>query len=260
MSDQSPTILAVSVGNTRVRLGLISRVGGEGGQSEVENARSVSPEDAPKAALELAEQARAVVLSSVNDPVADPLAASLSAHEVLRVQREVPIPLTHTLSDASTLGQDRALNALAAFVRVQQACVVIDAGTAITIDFVDGEGVFHGGVIIPGAQMMLDALSQRTSALPRVSIEDLPDPLEPFGKDTPGAMLLGAVTAARGAVRHACERYAEFYGAFAQVIATGGDALTLFREDELVEAIVPDLVLLGIDEAFRKALQADEPS
>ncbi|MEO0512215.1 MAG: type III pantothenate kinase [Planctomycetota bacterium] len=254
----APTIVAVSINNTRTHVGLASTVGG---QPEIERSRSVPHAEAAAAVGDLADDAEAVVLATVKPDVSGALRDELSRtlpRPVLEVHRDVGVDLKHTLSDASTLGQDRALNALAAFARVSQACVVIDAGTAITIDFVDGEGTFHGGMILPGAQMMLDALHERTAGLPGLSFGDLPDPLEPFGRETSGAIFQGVVAAARGSVRYAAERYAEFYGAFAQVIATGGDANALFGSDELVESIVPDLTLLGIAEAFRKSLAADD--
>lgn len=248
-STNAPTIVAVSVGNSRVRAGIATQVGN---RPEIEQAASHAPSDAAEAVLALSADVGAVVLASVNDTVSNQLESTLrsSGLEVLRINRDVSIPLQHTLTDPSTLGQDRALNALAAFRRVEQACVVIDAGTAITIDFVDGEGTFHGGIIAPGARMMLQAMHAQADALPEVAFESLPDPLEPFGRDTQSAMLLGAASSARGLARYMVERYAEFYGAFAQVIATGGDAEALYAQDEFIETIVPDLTLLGIAEAF----------
>lgn len=81
----------------------------------------------------------------------------------------VAIELEHHLNDASTLGQDRALNAIAAFAISGTACIVIDAGTAITVDFIDGRGAFCGGCIIPGVQLMADALHEHTAALPKIT-------------------------------------------------------------------------------------------
>ena len=52
------------------------------------------------------------------------------------------------------VGEDRLLNAAAAFDKLNQSCVVVDAGTALTIDYIDGKGTFHGGAIVPGAQLI----------------------------------------------------------------------------------------------------------
>ncbi len=211
-----------------------------------------------------AEGSAAVVIASVNDPVSRRLEGALqnAGGAVYRIGQDVPIPMRHSLdaSGAATVGQDRLLAALAAFDAVQQACVVVDAGTAVTVDFVDGEGVFQGGAIAPGAKLMLRALHEHTAALPDVALTR-PTSAEgefadPFGRNTAQAMLNGAFFSVRGLVRALAERYAEAYQAYPQIIATGGDAEFLFAGDELVEHIVPDLTLRGIAAACRAAIEA----
>ena len=75
-----------------------------------------------------------------------------------RVGDDLPIPIQVDLAPETITGSDRLLNAVAAFDVLQQACVVVDAGTAVTVDFIDGKGTFHGGAIAPGARMQLAAL------------------------------------------------------------------------------------------------------
>ena len=241
-------IVAVSVGNSRTLFGVY------------ENAEAVSTRYESNADLDalteaIAAAARevehspggAVVVASVNARVADPLVEALSERTgapVLRVGADIPAPIMHTLDEHHTTGIDRLLAALAAFHTLREACVVIDAGTAVTIDFVDGEGSFHGGAISPGAGMMLRALHEQTAQLPELPFQR-PDP-ETFGKSTREAMLNGVYYGIRGTVRMLAERYAERYGAYPRIIATGGDAAALFEGDEFVEKIVPDLVLQGV--------------
>jgi len=206
--------------------------------------------------------AAAVAIGSVAPTRADQVAAVAAklapAAEVARVGRELPIPLMHALDDASTVGHDRLLAALGAYTTARQACVVIDVGTAVTVDFVDGEGAFQGGAIAPGLGMMLAALHNQTEQLPDLRYEP-PDPARgEFGKDTPHAMRIGVTAMVRGLVRERLDAYAEAYGAYPQVIATGGDAGVL-EATELVDHFVPDLQLMGIAEAVRHAL-ADTPS
>src|SRR5436190_2054338 len=98
------------------------------------------------------------------------------------------------LEQSEALGKDRLHNAMGAYSRAEQACIVIDAVTAVTVDFVDGEGTYHGGAIAPGLYMMLGALHDRTAALPAVGFEAI-GPGEAFGKDTRRAMLLGVQSA-----------------------------------------------------------------
>lgn len=251
---ESPIVLLVSVGNSRTQVGVL-----EGGQLVgVSSHPNAGPGFLNTAVAGLLESRHGLpaVVASVNHPVADALQGEIRAMglEVYRLQRDIPIQLMHSLDDDSTVGQDRLLNAIGAFARARQACVVIDAGTAITVDFVDGEGTFHGGAIAPGVEMMLRAMHEQTAALPSIRFSP-PDPARgPFGKDTEHAMQIGVVSAARGLAHLLIDKYAEFYSAYPRVIATGGDARALFDHDELVEVIVPDLTLLGLAEVCTKAL------
>ena len=181
--------------------------------------------------------------------------------QTLVIGRDCMPPLEHTLEDASTLGIDRALNAYAAWRVIGSACVVIDAGTAITVDFVDGTGVFHGGAIAPGVNMMLESLHTQTEALPKLDFAMPDESHGPFGRETAHAMQLGVVASARGLVRELVEKYAEAYKAYPRVIATGGDAHVLFDDQTLIERIMPDLQLLGIERTLEYALGStgDEP-
>ena len=257
------TLLAVTVGNTRTRLGLF-RPAATRGAELVESASHSNSDLAgiAKQARELlvSDHGSSIVMSSVNNKVADQLEKLLrveTGEEVYRFGRDLAIPLRNTLDDDTTVGQDRLLCALAAFSKAKQACVVVDAGTAITVDFIDGEGIFQGGVIAPGLHMMLASLHEHTAALPQLAFTRPDAARGPFGKDTKHAMLLGAQVAAQGLVRLVVERYAEAYEAYPQIIATGGDAQMLFENDEVVEHVVADLQLLGIYEACRRNLDAD---
>jgi type III pantothenate kinase len=256
MSDQP--LLAITVGNTRTRFGLFR------GSDLVEPVSMLNDDvDAlVRAILRTAEGEHGVpmVIASVNHPLADRLETALEDSQpgdVYRVGRDLAVPVTHTLDDATTVGQDRLLCAFGAWSRAKQACVVIDAGTAITVDFIDGEGTFHGGVIAPGIRMMLASLHGGTAALPSLDFTT-PDPDRgPFGKDTRHAMLLGVQCAAQGLVHLVIERYAEHYEAYPQIVATGGDAAALFENDPIIEHVVPDLQLVGVLETCRAELNAE---
>jgi len=184
-------------------------------------------------------------------PLEKALVAELGT-DIHRVRRDLAIPVGTCVDDESKVGDDRLLAAAAAWDALKQAVVVVDAGTAITLNFIDGEGTFHGGAIAPGATLQLKALHKHTALLPRVAFAQ-PDQKEPFGRNTAEAMLLGVYEGIRGMVRQLVERYAEHYGAFPMVVATGGDAETLFSGDDLVDRIAPDLVLRGIAVAARNA-------
>ncbi|MCK4873997.1 MAG: type III pantothenate kinase [Phycisphaerales bacterium] len=199
----------------------------------------------------------AMAMASVNTAVSDRLLSGLEAAcdtEVFRIGEDLPVPIETNLEPGTSVGVDRLLGALAAFGVTERACVVIDAGTAVTVDYVDSDGVFRGGAILLGAQLQLDALHSHTSLLPDLTYTPPDD--EPWGRSTAGAMMHGVHHGLRGAIRMLTERYAEHTGSYPQVIATGGDAEALFADDPFVEKIVPHLTLLGIAITCRHALEA----
>ena len=260
MQSSAPPLLAVQVGNTRTQLGLFRQ------DELVENRRFANADLASivDEAARLWESIRgeaqsAIALASVNDKVAKPLESMLEDQlgvEVYTIGDDLPVPIGESLDPETLVGADRLLNAAAAWDRLKQACVIVDAGTAVTVDFVDGEGTFHGGAIAPGASMQLKGLHEGTDALPAIAFRRPGD--EAFGKNTADAMILGVFEGIRGLVWRLVERYSAANGAFPLVIATGGDAETLFADDELVNRIVPELTLQGIAVAARFALTDPE--
>ena len=252
-------LIVISVGNTRTQ---IASVQGDacGAPTSVDNSDLAG---AVSRVVELwgqrAEGATgSILMADVNQPMATRLASAITgqlSEEVYRIGEDVPIPMMVQLDPETLTGMDRLLNALAAWESVRQACIVVDAGTAVTVDFIDGEGTFHGGAIAPGANLQLKALHDHTDALPDIEFRK---PQEgAFGKSTSEAMVLGVYAGIRGMVWRLVEQYAGEYGAYPMVIATGGDAEALFGDDELIDRIVPNLTLIGIAACARHALAGD---
>lgn len=256
--------LAIAVGNTRTRVGVLKK-------KECLKAQSIasdSPEEIARFAAELVEEFEfpsaepVIIMSSVSDSSAQAIEDQLSERfnwATYRIGRDLQIPIRHTLTDAGerSVGQDRLLCALGAFGVVKQACIVVDMGTAITVDFVDGEGVFHGGAILPGINMMLQSLTNSTAHLPEIKFVMPEQSTKEPAKDTEAAMRLGVMASARGAIRFLAEQYAEFYEGYPQIIATGGD-IGVLEDDDLIEAFVPDLQLQGIWIACQKTLSDED--
>ncbi len=242
-------ILAISVGNTRTQIGRFVD-----GSETLDASEHIANADlgviVDRVAhhwQELADEEAVVAIASVNDAVAKPLEARIGGRlgiDVIRIGRDIAPAISTRLDPQAKVGVDRLLCALAAFHTLKQACVVIDAGTAVTIDFVDGEGTFHGGIIAPGAQLQLNALHGGTDALPEVAFT-IPDN-EPYGRNTEQAMLQGVFFGIRGLVQCMVERYADSFGSFPMVVATGGDSATILEHHDFVDRVVPDLLLIGI--------------
>jgi type III pantothenate kinase len=126
------------------------------------------------------------------------------------------------------VGIDRLLNAVAARSRCPGSPVVlIDIGSAVTVDWLDGAGTFHGGTIFPGFRLMANALHEYTAQLPVVSMPDTVS--DPPGGDTVAAMQTGIAWAVAGGVAAITRHYARQVSGKAVVFVTGGDGPLLSR-------------------------------
>lgn len=247
------TLITIAVGNSRTRVGSFADkecLNPQSFESTDTQAISQRVHEIIDSSNETASGDPTVVIAGVHPTAADEIehaVRKLTGRTIYRFGRDFQIPINHTLTEAGemTVGQDRLLCALGAFDVLKQACVVIDVGTAVTVDFVDGEGVFHGGAILPGISMMLASLNESTANLPKLVYTKLDSTKNDPGKQTDEAMMLGVTYAVRGAVRLLTERYAEHYQAYPHTIVTGGD-LGVLEDDELIDSFVPDLQLQGI--------------
>ena len=253
-------LLLINIGNTRTQVGTFR-------DDKIHNPESIC-HSAPQRELEqLLAQSYAevsdksnvmVMLSSVNSRAKQEVTQVLrgiEAQPIVVLEEDLPVPVGRQLDPETIIGTDRLLNASAAFAHLKQTCVVVDAGTAITVDYVDGAGTFHGGAIGPGAKTMLQSMHQHAEQLPEVSFQK---PDEPIGHNTSQAMLSAVFYGIRGMVRELTEQYALHAGAYPVVVATGGDADVLFKDYELVEHIVPELTLLGMVEAVKAQMKKDD--
>ena len=141
------------------------------------------------------------------------------------------------------LGADRLANAIAAYERVGGACIAVDFGTAINYDVVSAAGEYLGGVISPGIEISLDALSARAARLPRVEIEA---PRHAIGKGTQEAIQSGVVYGFAGQVDAILGRLREELGEEATAIATGGFAAAIVPFCEQVDEVDDRLTLQGL--------------
>ena len=142
--------------------------------------------------------------------------------------------------------------------RPTRAAVVVDVGTAVTVDYLDEQGVFHGGAILPGITMSARALHEFTDLLPLIEPGDLADPPRPLGRDTVAAMKSGLYWGTLGAIRELAARMGSGSGQPAEVFLTGGAGEPLAALLGDAARCVPELTLGGIALTARGGL-ADEP-
>ena len=193
----------------------------------------------------------AVVGASVNPDMDEPVEQAVldvANRHVVWVGEDLELPIKVLTDKPEETGVDRVLNVAAAYEQMGKACVVVDAGTAITVDVCNDRGEFLGGAIAPGIRLQLDALHEKTAKLPRVGALQVPQ--GPVGDSTEQAILAGVYHGVRGLVKELVETYATELGNWPELIATGGDAETLFKGWELVHAVAPDLTLYGIALAY----------
>jgi type III pantothenate kinase len=144
----------------------------------------------------------------------------------------------------ASIGADRLANAVAARQRFGAPVVVVDFGTAVTFDVVNGRGNYAGGIIAPGLAAMTDYLHEKTALLPKISIREIKSVV---GKSTEEAMLIGAVAGYRGLVRELIGSLKrELRAKKLPVVATGGYAQLIAAKLPEISAVAPDLTLEGL--------------
>ena len=199
------------------------------------------------------EHGRGVAVASVNPPALARLVAlakEMHLAKPLVAGDDFPIPMRTDVDEPERVGADRLLAALAAYRRTRSACIVVDCGTAITVNAVRAGGVFVGGAIFPGLAMMAEALARGTALLPAAAV---PERAPPVGKNTEQAIAAGILHGAAGAVANLIIVASEVVGSDAAVFLTGGDAARLaeFLPPDCRD-VTPDLVLEGLAIAYRE--------
>jgi type III pantothenate kinase len=145
------------------------------------------------------------------------------------------------------VGADRLVNGIAAFERYgrpsARPVIVVDFGTATTFDAISERGEYLGGAICPGVSISADALFQRAARLPRVEVRK---PASVIGRTTIASMQAGLFWGYVDLVEGLVRRMRRELGEGAACVATGGLAEIIAPETSLIEAVDPDLTLLGL--------------
>jgi type III pantothenate kinase len=245
-------LLAVDVGNTQTHFGTFR------GTELVEHWRfstvRESTADELGAALAnllmlrglgFAELDASIVSTTVPElgPEWSQVASRYLGHEMLVVAPGVRSSMPIRIDNPREVGADRRVNAVAARDRFGGPCVVVDFGTAINYDVVSAAGEYVGGIIAPGVEVSMEALTDRAAQLVRV---DLEEPRSLIGKSTADAVRSGIVYGFAAQVDGVVERIQRELGDEADVIATGGLAASIVPYCERVDEVDDLLTLTGL--------------
>jgi len=170
----------------------------------------------------------------------------------LIIGKNIPLPMPLLVDEPGKIGTDRIVSAAAAYAVVEDAVVVADFGTAVTIDLVDERGIFLGGVICPGFEISADGLKKNTTQLPKVKVTR---PKAPYGKTTNQAINCGLYYSAVATLQEVIRRYAEKIGKWPHTVLTGAAAEVIKDDCEFIDSYVPNLVVKGIALAYRKYIE-----
>jgi len=255
--------IAVDIGNTNVGIGLFldgkeDFIRSISGRSEAQWRKCLADAWWKIPVLESSTEGKrdgVIVVSSVKPALTDRIRQVVAedlGEKIRVVGADIPLPMSVWADEPREVGTDRVVSAAAAYAVVGAAVAVADFGTAVTIDLVDQNGVFQGGVIFPGFGISAQALKDNTAQLPKVTVHR---PTAPFGKNTADAINCGLYYSMIGAMEEIIRRYAEKIGRWPQTIITGAGAETIKEDCPFVDNYVPHLVIKGIILAYQKYIE-----
>jgi type III pantothenate kinase len=241
-------MLLVDVGNTRLKWRWHGAGAAEGG---VAVHRGVAPREWLAALPAGAAAPGRMLVSNVAGPgVAHALGEWALEHWALRPEFVHATAhaggVTSSYAHPETLGVDRWLGMIGAWARVRGPMVCIAAGTALTVDAVDGTGHHAGGLIVPGYDLMVDSLLGRTVEIAPGMARAAPRSVGMFGQNSAAAVDLGARHALAAVADRAVQALAARAGRQPHVFVAGGDAARVGPLLETAFEIAPELVLEGL--------------
>lgn len=187
-----------------------------------------------------------IVIGSVVPVLSNVLGAALQqviGREPFHVTHSVRLPVKNRYANPDEVGIDRLANA-AGGVRLYGApLIVVDLGTAVTLDIISDKKEYVGGTILPGIEMSAEALSRRTARLPLASLEVPP---RVIGRTTIESIRSGILYGLIGAIDSMIERIWKELGCRTNVVATGGLAPVVLKHSRFVKHESRDLTLRGL--------------
>jgi len=191
------------------------------------------------------------VVPDLNETLLQVCSKLFSAKPFL-IDGEVIAKLDLEIDNPYEIGTDLASNAVGAYTKYSQACIVVDFGTALTFTSVSGRGKILGVAIAPGVKTAMKALSSNTAKLPEIPLE-IPEKL--IGRNTVEAMQSGIMQGYVGLVKHMIEQTSKEMDETPKIIATGGLSFIFKPLHGLIDEINPHLTLDGVLAIRRKIVE-----
>ncbi|WP_394779035.1 type III pantothenate kinase [Undibacterium sp.] len=262
-------LLLIDAGNTRIKWGVLALpTAASPALPDWQSIGSVSYEQLPDLAASFAMMSPASITQILVSNVAG---AGVRDALIAALARAVPgivpawfssVPqlagLRNAYRNPAQLGCDRFASAIAAHALYpQQDLIVATCGTATTVDAISADGVFHGGMILPGLKLMAQSLARNTAQLPQVaesiSVDDV------FADNTDQAIVSGCINAQLGAIERAVAKWQLAQKAPVTCIISGGAAPYLAAHMDAQYRHIDNLVLTGLYHAAKATDNVDIP-
>lgn len=240
-------LLAIDIGNSTVKLGVY--------ESDVLRLKFSIPTIRGLSAIEISDAVTPNFDQKITAVIVSSVVPELEASIYEFAQNHLDISPVFVTNDfdfefsaidykpVSSIGTDRLIAAFAAVQKHDKPCIVCDFGTATTIDCVDENRVYLGGVIAPGMRTLAESLHLKTSKLPLVALEK---PESVIGNSTKTAMQSGVFYGGIGLVEGILTRMISELGNAPKVVATGGFAKLIAENCGLIGIVEENLILDGL--------------
>ncbi len=237
-------VLAIDCGNTRIKYTLSVEGMGEVCSVMLQDAVSALPAHWQSVLRQHGEPERIVISNVAGDAFEAVLARSLrqfAAQPGWVKSQARQCGVVNRYDEPEKLGSDRWAAAIGAWNLERDACLVVNAGTATTVDALSADGEFLGGLILPGMSMMRESLAARTAGLPLVPGKAEGKVVD-FPRNTVDAIWNGCIAAQTGAIERMWKKLPES----ATCLLSGGAAQDLYPALNMPCLVVDNLVLEGL--------------
>lgn len=195
------------------------------------------------------ENLKDIIISSVVPNLMHTISAACVRYlgkEPIVVTNDIDLGIKNLYKNPNEVGADRLVTAVAAYDKYGGPTIVVDIGTAITLDYITVNGDYVGGIIAPGIEISADALFNRTAKLPKI---DLDLPKEVIGKSTRESMQSGLVYGFIGLIDGLIEKILETEKLNIEdvtVVGTGGFAMLISKNSEYIQLVDKMLTMEGL--------------